>query len=786
MCACVLFVVETGKKLGVSRTYRQVHVSYVLTHSWLSVISVRTSDLQSLSGMATTVPRTDWAGRMTSSQTISMSSGGPGVFPSHAKENMGLRYERRPTTPSRPLSSQQQQQKQRQWKQSEQLDMKLPPSSLPHSTGFDSLQDLLEREGYKETRIVTPKIPHMITIDDADDMGLVTEDKPTHARLSLKPLHESATNVNLQRSPEKRQDIERWVQGIMPSNQDSASKSQTKKSKTKPSKTSDTHVLRTSQSDHALKRRPLRRKSSIWDASVAYRQSSNTGADVPPVPKLPFGSSVYTDPPVPPVPTVPSQFKKKVPATEVSAATAAPSSQLAVDAAPALGFLSSPAKPVLSRKDAVVQVYDTDSTVLPRGLRRSKSEDLLHKALKSRRMQRADSLPVCNCGRDGTKVPIEPRWHTQVCPVRLRWEATMPEPVPPPPPQLFVSTPNGISAPKYLDLKGTEYDPLDTPSGFAQYFPFSRPGFHLAKRATLAGLHGLFKSHEQMSQDISALRRPVPTSQASQPLSIQRRSSKHRLSRCKSLPQLSPSSNKQAHVSDASLAPGDGEPVALTGSRRIHELHQHVQDRMKQDGSTSACESAFSTIQSYDVGTEASSATVNAGRIDVIDPDAEMSNKSPSASMSESPSLRRARSRTHLNRRINSTTHSCALPVLSDSSLTSEGPASKLPASSDIPNMHGPSSMPLGVNQQAPESLDESNHMSYVSPVTTTDSVNILNMQPQRLVRRPSKMRPPSENKRSDPSMHHALRSVAGSSTLSDKHRRPTHPVPSHTKNVFT
>ena len=161
---------------------------------------------------------------------------------------MGLGYERRPTTPSRPMSSQQQQ----QWKQGEQLDMKLPPSSLPRSSGFDSLQDLLEREGYKETRIVTPKIPHVITIDDADDMGLVAEDKPKHARSSLKPLHESATNVNLQRSPDKRQDIERWMQGIMSSSQDSVSKSQTKKTKTKPSKTSDVHVLRTSQSDHAL------------------------------------------------------------------------------------------------------------------------------------------------------------------------------------------------------------------------------------------------------------------------------------------------------------------------------------------------------------------------------------------------------------------------------------------------------------------------------------------------------------------------------------------------------
>ena len=58
----------------------------------------------------------------------------------NAKENMSLGISRRPST-------------QRQ------------APGIPRSAGFDSLQDLLEREGYKDTRIITPKIPKAISID---------------------------------------------------------------------------------------------------------------------------------------------------------------------------------------------------------------------------------------------------------------------------------------------------------------------------------------------------------------------------------------------------------------------------------------------------------------------------------------------------------------------------------------------------------------------------------------------------------------------------------------------
>ena len=80
-----------------------------------------------------------------------------------AKENMSLGISRRPST-------------QRQ------------APGIPRSAGFDSLQDLLEREGYKDTRIITPKIPKAISIDDADDMGLVSDEPTRHkARPMLDP-----------------------------------------------------------------------------------------------------------------------------------------------------------------------------------------------------------------------------------------------------------------------------------------------------------------------------------------------------------------------------------------------------------------------------------------------------------------------------------------------------------------------------------------------------------------------------------------------------------------------
>lgn len=452
----------------------------------------------------------------------------------NTKENMSLGMPRRPST-------------QRQ------------TQGIPRSTGFDSLQELLEREGYKDTRIITPKIPKVVNIDDADDMGLVA-DEPPRRKASL--MHESTAS----KVPGELGDIEKWMNEVMASAQ----------SQPPPR-------LRTSRSDHALRRRPLRRKSTILDASVAYLHSAGQDA-----------SSAQ-----PPVPPIPPQYKPRPDVTG------------GLSGEPAPGFASSPAAPVLSREDAVVQVYETDSTVLPRGLRRSKSEDLLHKTLKLRRTQRPDVPLECTCGHTRSKVPIEPRWHLQMCPIRARWEATVTEPVPPPPPRLTVSTPRGISTPKHLELSGAEFDPVDAPSALSRYFPFSRPGFALAKRATLEGLHGFFKCQEKVS-DVNALR--YPTKPRSSP---QRRAGTgRRLSHATSLPQLSKAPKCLPDVPAIRI---EASP-SLTGSQRVHELHQHFQNRIKQD----------------DTAELAATPKLDAFLV---------SDESDHASLIESPTLQRARSR---------------------------------------------------------------------------------------------------------------------------------------------
>lgn len=542
-----------------------------------------------------------------------------------AKENMSLGISRRPST-------------QRQ------------APGIPRSAGFDSLQDLLEREGYKDTRIITPKIPKAISIDDADDMGLVS-DEPT--RHKARPMHGSYL-------PKKPDDIEPWMHQVTASAQGPP-----------PPR------LRTSRSDHTLKKRPRRRQSTIWDASVAYLHSA--GQEVPSVP--------------PPVPPIPPQYKSRPGVAGGPPGESAP------------GFASSPAAPVLSREDAVVHVYETDSTVLPRGLRRSKSEDLLHKTLKSRRTQRLDAPLECTCGHTRSKVPIEPRWHLQLCPIRVQWEATMTEPIPPPPPRLTVSTPRGISTPKHLELNGAEFDPVDTPNTLSRYMPFSRPGFALAKRATLEGLHGFFKGQEKGS-DVPSSRHPSKPRSSPQPRCVPA----PRLSHATSLPQLSKTPKRLPDVPAIRI---EASP-ALTGSQRVHELHQHFQNRIKQDDSTEL------------------PATPKLDGLLVSD-------ESNHASLMESPTLQRARSR---------------------SRLTGAGRLPDLAASHEIP----PSRPPLD---------DTVNlcHDAMPRPPTT----DTLLAPPTRKLRRSTRSRP-------DLVRHTAAPRVLSQASLSD--RRPMRPISPH-NNVF-
>lgn len=385
----------------------------------------------------------------------------------------------------------------------------VPP--LPNSSGFDSLQDLLEREGYKETRIVTPigKPPPVVSIDDMED-----EDE------------DDAAEVPVRRDPvacaaHKHAEIHAWMQGMLAARETSQSMA------CKPS------ALHKSRSEAGLRRRIKPRRSALWDASRAYCQGPSE-AQAPP-----------------PVRPVPSASVRTAPVAEPQSSTML-----------SLAFLSQPAAPILSRQDAVAV---SEPAEMKSGLRRSKSEELLHKTLRARRQQ-TRSEPACLCGRnkEARGAKVEPRWHAQDCPVRVEWALTMPSPVPPPPPMLTISTPRGLSTPKHLELSGAEYDAID-PRGSSMGSLFGVPEhFGVVKRATLAGLNSLFKSSERVLSD------PSPYMTRSAP----RYTSPAGVRRSSSLPRIrTPRLNER------------------TGSQRIHELRQHVEHRVRSD--------AFADAASY-------------------------------------------------------------------------------------------------------------------------------------------------------------------------------------------
>lgn len=340
------------------------------------------------------------------------------------------------------------------------------PTMRDESSGFDSLQELLEREGYKETRIVTPitKPPQMVSIDDMDDDADTAGASPTmHTRNEYTHIHT-------------------WMEGMLAAQAHDA-----------PS-VPPRRALHTSQSDAALAQSVRRRRSVLWDASRAYRSGAPPPAEA-----------------APPLP------------------------------APPLAFLAEPAKPVVSRADAVARQEDAPRS--PRkSMRRTKSQDLLHKALKSRSAGAPPPPPPqCTCGRTEAprsalswrKAPaaIAPQWHAHDCPVRIRWEHSAPAPVPPPPPTLYVSSPSGISAPRHLELRGREFDANGwNTRDLQRLFPrIPRPRLALVKRATIAGLYGLFRAPDTMS-DSQRLMTP--------PGRRPRSPRKHRAPRAMSVPHL--------------------------------------------------------------------------------------------------------------------------------------------------------------------------------------------------------------------------------------------------------
>lgn len=362
------------------------------------------------------------------------------------------------------------------------LGMGRAPSTRPNSTGFDSLQELLEREGYKETRIVTPvsKGPVVLSIDEADELP-------------------DAFNESENKYP----DIHAWMKGMI------AAQANDSVPQRPP--------LHTSQSEATLRPQPRLRRSMIWDASRAY----HGGAPAP--------------------------------------AKAAPAKAAPALPAPPLSFLAEPAKPVVSRADAV-GTREEEPRMPMKSVRRTKSQDLLHKALKNQKSTKniKPPPPLCSCGRANpprsalswrrSSVSIEPQWHAHDCPVRLSWELTATSPVPPAPPSLYVSTPSGMSAPRYLELAGREYEPRDLRvSEFRRLFSrVPHPRLTLVKRATIAGLYGLFRDPDPFSE---------PYRRVSSPYRRPRSPRKHRSSRTVSVPHLRRSSSFEKIGDEKGLRP---------------------------------------------------------------------------------------------------------------------------------------------------------------------------------------------------------------------------------------
>ena len=183
-----------------------------------------------------------------------------------------------------------------------------------------------------------------------------------------------------------------------------------------------------------------------------------------------------------------------------------------------------------------------------------------------------------------------------------------------------------------------------------------------------------------------------------------------RLSHATSLPQLSKTPKRLPDVPAIRI---ESSP-ALTGSQRVHELHQHFQNRIKQDDSTELA------------------ATPKLDGLLVSD-------ESSHASLMESPTLQRARSR---------------------SRLMDAGRLPDLAASHEIP----PSRPPLD---------DTVNlcHDAMPRPPTT----DTLLAPPTRKLRRSTRSRP-------DLVRHTAAPRVLSQASLSD--RRPMRPISPH-NNVF-
>ncbi|WFD34374.1 hypothetical protein MCUN1_001213 [Malassezia cuniculi] len=504
---------------------------------------------------------------------------------------------------------------------------------MPRPLQFDSLQDLLEQEGYQETRIVTPLLercsnrigdtsPPSETDTHCPEKG---GQKPAAVERSAlpPPLGRGTDNVFGDPQGEVR-GVWSWMRGLrstqsvdqlrhianaqaaanapskpkdrprtLRSAHDAQSASTARRSGPEAAaprecgdSTSASTRLRKVQSVGEI-RRPRRRRSQIWDASNAYRQ----------IPHEPL----------------------PVDALERIAAVQAPH------------FAAPPAAPVLSLQDAVAPRNEASMRPSHLNLRRSKSEDLLARAL------RGNTRIECTCGLETPTHGANARWHAANCPVRENWVATTHEVVPPPPPLLTVSTPRGVSSPQQLQLLGVEFEPRDPyiSSGLRGIFNMRHPRLALVRRATAASLNTLFRSDAQPS----TISRGHPSSPKRRPVR-----------------RVSDSAEKRHRASAAQVAEtAAAVPEKPSGSTQIHALRACVEERIRSgdatfswDGSAETMRESFPTLSRFTAASGSSEmCDVTSLSIDQTDEtDDDMTTE-----LFESPTIQRAMTRTlHTNR----------------------------------------------------------------------------------------------------------------------------------------
>lgn len=481
------------------------------------------------------------------------------------------------------------------------------PPRAPRPLQFDSLQDLLEQEGYQETRIVTPLAPRQSTDMQraADDVMADGGAPPTACHRTQRersapaaPSDEPAMHAAESRgvwswmrglrTTQSADQLRERVQAQSPTDMSGLRRAAPRPASGAPAAPAarahpgDAHAvpqcgaptrLRKTQSTGEM-RGPRRRRSQIWEASKAYRH----------------------------------QPSEPMPADALER----------IAAANAPRFAAPPAAPVLSLQDAVAPRNEASMRPSPMHLRRSKSEDMLAKAL------RGSAKVECRCGQTTPTNGTAARWHAAQCPVREEWVATTHEEVPPPPPVLTVSTPRGVSAPRHLDLLGVDFEPRDYHShGLRGLLSMRHPRLALVRRATTAGLNALFRGEAQ------------------QPLRSARPGSPRRRVR------RTPSSDEKRHRASAAQAAETAAAVPdRSGSTQIHALRQCVEERIRSGDATFSWDSPTEAREKFPTLSRFAAASGSSEMGDFSTTHTDETDDDTTSELFESPTIQRAMTRT--------------------------------------------------------------------------------------------------------------------------------------------